>query len=144
MSWSLTPWLANMFDRSLSAQDLDDIRKTLQFIGSSPIDGINYSSVSRNVGITKYKAEKFLGYLERSFLVTRVFPAGTNVLKEPKVVMQPPFRLLYTPPERAIGAMREDSYAAGSSAAPSAVAVELPRMRFERMTYCLGGSCSIP
>lgn len=98
------------FDRSLSAQDLDDIRKTLQFIGSSPIDGINYSSVSRNVGITKYKAEKFLGYLERSFLVTRVFPAGTNVLKEPKVVMQLPFRLLYTTPERAIGAMREDFF----------------------------------
>lgn len=99
------------FDRSLSAQDLDDIRKTLRFIGSSPIDGINYSSVSRNVGITKYKAEKFLGYLERSFLVTRVFPAGTNVLKEPKVVMQLPYRLLFTSHELAIGPMREDFFA---------------------------------
>ena len=99
------------FDRSLSAQDLDDIRKTLRFIGSSPIDGINYSSVSRNVGITKYKAEKFLAYLERSFLVTRVFPAGTNVLKEPKVVMQLPYRLLYSSQEHAIGPMREDFFA---------------------------------
>ncbi len=99
------------FDRSLSAQDLDDIRKTLRFIGSSSIDGINYSSVSRNVGITKYKAEKFLAYLERSFLVTRVFPAGTNVLKEPKVVMQLPYRRLYSSPEQAIGPMREDFFA---------------------------------
>lgn len=98
------------FDRSLSAQDLDDIRKTVQFIGSSAVDGINYSTVSRNVGITKYKAEKFLAYLERSFLITRVFPAGTNVLKEPKVLMQLPYRLLYTSRDSAMGATREDFF----------------------------------
>lgn len=99
------------FDRSLSAQDLDDIRKTVQFIGSSAVDGINYSTVSRNVGITKYKAEKFLAYLERSFLITRVFPAGTNVLKEPKVLMQLPYRLLYTSRDSAMSATREDFFA---------------------------------
>ena len=49
------------------------------------MDGINYSSVSANVGVSKYKAEKYVDYLERSFILTRVFPAGSNVLKEPKV-----------------------------------------------------------
>jgi hypothetical protein len=29
-----------------------------------------------------------LEYLERSFILTRIFPAGTNVTKQPKVLMQ--------------------------------------------------------
>ena len=40
-----------------------------------------------------------------------VFPASTNVLKEPKVVMQPPYRLLYSSYDSAIGAVREDFFA---------------------------------
>lgn len=98
------------FDREMSVKDVDDLRKTVEFIGRSAVDGINYSTISRNVGVTKYKAEKFLEYLERSFLATRVFPAGTNVLKEPKVLMQPPYRLLFSLYGEAVGALREEFF----------------------------------
>ena len=98
------------FDPQLTTDDIDKIEKTVQFIGKSGVDGINYSSISRNVGVTKYKAEKYLDYLERSFVVRRVFPAGTNVLKEPKVLMQLPYRLLYHRYEDCIGGLREDFF----------------------------------
>lgn len=98
---------------SLRTEEIDLIRKTLDFIGRSEVDGINYSSISRNIGITKYKAEAYLQLLEQTYVVTRVFPAGTNVLKEPKVLMTPPFRLLYRGSCReAIGGLREDFVAA--------------------------------
>ncbi|TVR64582.1 MAG: ATP-binding protein [Spirochaetaceae bacterium] len=99
------------FDPSLSAEDINRLHDTVRFIGSSPVDGINYSSVSRNVGITKYKAQRYLEYLERSFILTRVMPAGTNVLQEPKVLMQLPYRLVYQTLDQAIGALREEFFA---------------------------------
>jgi predicted AAA+ superfamily ATPase len=69
-------------------RDLDMIGKLLAFIGRSPIEGINYSSISQNLGITKYMAERFVALLERSFLLRRVLPAGTNVLREPKIFLE--------------------------------------------------------
>jgi predicted AAA+ superfamily ATPase len=92
----------------LLVDELGTIRRLLRFVGRSGIDGINYSSLSRNLGITKYKAEQFTGYLERAFILQRVFPAGTNVLREPKVVMTPPCRLLYRDWNDALGGIRED------------------------------------
>jgi predicted AAA+ superfamily ATPase len=99
------------FDPNLSLEDITLLEKTLTFIGKSPIDGINYSSISHNVGITKYKAEKYLSLLEKSFLIKCIFPKGTNVLKEPKVFMELPYRLVYRPYEECIGELREDFFA---------------------------------
>jgi predicted AAA+ superfamily ATPase len=96
---------------SISFEDVETMEKCLAFIGRSPIDGINYSSLSRNLGITKYKAEKIIALLERSFVLFRSFPAGTNVLKEPKIFMELPYRLLYRPFEECIGELREDFFA---------------------------------
>lgn len=94
----------------LLVDELDTIRRLLRFVGRSGIDGINYSSLSRNLGITKYKAEQYTSYLERAFILQRVFPAGTNVLREPKVVMTPPCRLLYRNWDDALGGVREDFF----------------------------------
>ena len=91
--------------------ELSDIEKALKFIGKSSVDGINYSSISRNVGITKYKAESYIRLLEKAFVLNVVFPAGTNVLKEPKVLMYLPLRLLYQEENQALGGMREDFFA---------------------------------
>ena len=101
----------------LLVDELDTIRRLLRFVGRSGIDGINYSSLSRNVGITKYKAEQYTGYLERAFILQRVFPAGTNVLREPKVVMTPPCRLLYRDWDDALGGVREDFFVEAMSQA---------------------------
>lgn len=90
--------------------EMDTMTKLVAFIGRSGIDGINYSSLSRNLGITKYKAEQYAALLERGFVLHRVLPEGTGVLKEPKIVMALPYRLLYRPYEEAIGGLREDFF----------------------------------
>ncbi len=94
----------------LLVQELETIRRLLRFVGRSAIDGINYSSLSRNLGITKYKAEQYTSLLERAFILHLIFPAGTNVLREPKILMAPPCRLLYRDITDAIGGLREDFF----------------------------------
>ncbi len=100
------PTVARLF-----ADELDVISKLVEFTGRSGVDGINYTSLSKNLGITKYKAEQYLGLLEKAFVLQRIFPKGTNVLKEPKVLMALPYRLLYRDIEDAIGGVREDFFA---------------------------------
>ncbi len=94
----------------LPTDELELIKKTLNFIGKSQIDGINYSSLSNNLKITKYKAEQYITLLEKAFVINVIFPEGINVLKEPKIVMNLPYRLLYKEYEDAIGGLREDFF----------------------------------
>ncbi len=95
----------------LLVEELPVIEKMLKFIGKSTVDGINYSSISRNVGITKYKAESYLNILSQALVVHVVFPKGTGVMREPKVLLSPPYRLLYNDYEYVIGGLREDFFA---------------------------------
>jgi len=94
----------------LTTNELELIKKTLDFIGNSQVDGINYSSLSNNLKITKYKAEQYAKLLQKAFVINIVFPEGTNVLKEPKIVMNLPYRLLYKKYEEALGGLREDFF----------------------------------
>lgn len=96
---------------NLRFEDIEKIEKTLSFIGKSEVDGINFSSISRNLGITKYKAELFVKLLTQAFILNPIYPKGTNVLKEPKVLMLLPFRLLYSELQQCLGAIREDFFA---------------------------------
>jgi len=98
-------------NKNITVEELDIINKLVRFIGISAVDGINYSSVSRNLGITKYKAEQYISLLEQAFILQVVFPQGTNVLKEPKILMSLPYRLLYKEFEQALGGLREDFFA---------------------------------
>ncbi len=92
----------------MRVDEIHYLEKILKFIGRSNVEGINYSSISQNIGITKYKAESYIDLLKKTFLLHVVFPYGTNVLKEPKVLMHLPYRLLYKNYKEAIGAIRED------------------------------------
>ena len=94
----------------LTTDELELIKKTLNFIGKSQIDGINYSSLSNNLKITKYKAEQYITLLEKAFVINVIFPEGTNVLREPKIVMNLPYRLLFKEYEDAVGGLREDFF----------------------------------
>ncbi len=94
----------------LMTDELEKIEQLIRFIGLSGVDGINYSSAAKNVHITKYKAEQYITLLERAFVLHRVFPTGSNVMKEPKVVMALPYRLLYKGLNEAIGGLREDFF----------------------------------
>ncbi len=86
------------------------IRKCLEFIGRSPVDGINFTSLAKNTGITKYKAEQYLSLLHQAYVINMIFPSGTNVLKEPKVLMCLPFRLLFREYAGVLGELREDFF----------------------------------
>ncbi|KUL00247.1 MAG: Uncharacterized protein XE12_1430 [Synergistales bacterium 54_9] len=101
----------------ITIDEVDLIRKTLEFIGKSEVDGINYSSISRNLGITKYKAAQYTTLLEKAFIINQVFPEGTNVLKEPKILMALPYRLLYRKMEDCLGPLREDFFVSMMKAA---------------------------
>jgi hypothetical protein len=48
--------------------------------------------------------------LEKAFILNPVFPAGTNVLKEPKILMNLPYRLLFLDFRSALGGLREDFF----------------------------------
>ncbi len=52
-----------------------------------------------------------VAYVISFFIAQRVFPKGTNVLKEPKVLLAPPYRLLYRDYDEALGGLREDFFA---------------------------------
>ncbi|MBU4484870.1 AAA family ATPase [bacterium] len=92
----------------LQVDELEKINKVVQFIGRSEVGDINYSTISSNVKITKYKAEQYIDLLKKSYVLNPLFPCGTNVLKEPKVLMYLPYRLLYKEYNDAVGALRED------------------------------------
>ncbi len=92
----------------LRVDEIPLLEKMLRFIGRSSVDGINYSSISRNIGITKYKAESYINLLKKAFVLQVVFPTGTNVMRESKVLMRLPFRLLYKDYQEVVGGMRED------------------------------------
>lgn len=94
----------------LLTDEITKIEQVVRFIGLSGVDGINYSAVAKNVHITKYKAEQYITLLEKAFILHQVFPRGSNVLKEPKVVMALPYRLLYRPLNEVIGGLREDFF----------------------------------
>ncbi len=121
------PLLSNILDTVLSSDiprvarlrmdELEIVGKMVRFIGQAEVDGINYSSLSRNLGITKYKAESYIRILRDAFILRPVFPKGANVLREPKVLMAPPYRLLFKNYAQAIGGLREDFFAEMMSAA---------------------------
>ena len=96
---------------SLLVKEIGLLEKMLIFIGRSSVDGISYSSISRNLGITKYKAASYLEIMSRALVLRIVFPKGAKVMREPKVLMSPPYRLLFGENERTVGGLREDFFA---------------------------------
>lgn len=93
---------------SMTTEEIVICRKMVEFIGRSNTDGLSYSSLSKNLGITKYKAEIYVDLLEKAFVLHRLLPKGTNVLKEPKILMSLPYRQLYRDFRECIGGTRED------------------------------------
>jgi hypothetical protein len=102
---------------SLAMDELDTVSRMVTFIGRSGIDGINFSSLSRNLGLTIYKAEQYTSLLGRAFILHTVWPQGANVLREPKIVMALPYRLLYRTYEESLGGLREDFFIESARAA---------------------------
>ena len=108
--------LQTIFDKDLilpsrlTLAESYEVRNMLTFIGRSPAEDISYSSIARNLSIIKSKAQRYVELLEKAYLLKVILPKGTNLSKEPKILLAPPFRLLYKPYEDCIGALREDFF----------------------------------
>ncbi|HOW24262.1 MAG TPA: AAA family ATPase [Bacteroidales bacterium] len=97
----------------LSQEDIQSVRAILLFIARAGTDGCSYSSIARNVGITKYKAQQFIGMMEEASLLKILLPHGTNVMPEPKIMLVPVLRSSLAQgidEDRLIGAMREEFF----------------------------------
>jgi len=92
----------------ISYDDILNIKKLLKFIAINPIEDLNATSISKNIGVSRYKTENYLNLLENAFLINQIKPTGKNVLKENKILLKPPIRLIYNTYENCIGALRED------------------------------------
>lgn len=102
-----------VYSLNFSGEDISNIKLMLEFIANASIDGISYSSISKNIGITKYKATQYVNALEKAFILNVLKPKGTNVLREPKILFVPPFRLKYSKNKEIkeiIGALREEFF----------------------------------
>ncbi|NYZ74196.1 ATP-binding protein [Candidatus Micrarchaeota archaeon] len=94
----------------ITHEETMNVSRLMTFLGKSPAEDMNYTSIAKNIGISKYLAEKYLVLLQKTFLVHLVSPQGSSVMKEPKVLMAPPYRLLYRNIDECIGALREDFF----------------------------------
>jgi predicted AAA+ superfamily ATPase len=97
----------------LSQEDMHSIRAVLLFLARAGIEGCSYSSISRNTGITKYKARQYTGMMEAASLLRIVLPYGANVLPEPKIMLVPTLRSNLaqgSDEDRLIGAIREEFF----------------------------------
>lgn len=99
----------------LTLSESFEARNMLTFIGRSPAEDISYTSIAKNIGITPHKAQKYAALLEKAYLLRIVMPKGTNLSKEPKILLTLPYRLLYKNYEDCIGALREDFFVDAAS-----------------------------
>ncbi len=103
-----------VFSMNFTGEDIYAVKKILEFAANSPVEDISYSSLAKNTGITKYHAMKYVDCLQKAFLLNVILPAGSNVVKEPKILFVPPFRLVFAKdkdPQAHLGALREDFFA---------------------------------
>lgn len=97
----------------LDNADLQSISAILRFMSRAGVEVCSYSSVAKNTGTTKYKAQYYLSLLEKAFVVKIVPPYGTNITKEPKILYALPFRQHFADGagnERLAGALREEFF----------------------------------
>ncbi|MFH1695222.1 MAG: AAA family ATPase [Candidatus Micrarchaeota archaeon] len=102
-----------VYSLNFSGEDISNTKIMLEYIANAGIDDVSYSSTAKNIGITKYKAMQYVDALEKAFVLNAVKPTGTNVLKEPKILFVPPFRLKYLKNKdfkENIGAFREEFF----------------------------------
>lgn len=102
-----------VFALNFDGTDILNVKNMLEFIANSKVDDVSYSSISRNVGITKYLAIKYTEALQRAFVLNIIKPKGSNVMKEPKILFSPPFRLSCSKNKNIndnIGALREEFF----------------------------------
>ena len=92
----------------VNSDDIFYLKKAIEFIALAQADGVNVTSLSKNLTLSKHKAQKYIEILTKAFILNSSTPYGSNIMKEPKILMYLPNRLIYSSFEQSIGALRED------------------------------------
>lgn len=101
------------YSLNFNGEDILNVRSILEFISNSNIDDMSYSNIAKNIGINKYLAIKYVTALEKAFVLNVIKPIGSNVIKEPKIMLCPPFRFCYLKNKdlkEIIGQLREEFF----------------------------------
>lgn len=101
------------FAGDYSSSDIEGMKNVISFVANTPISEVNYSVLSKNLGITKYKAKQYVEVLEKAYLLRTIFPYSSSVIKEPKIILQLPFRLALNfrlLPDQIDGALKEEFF----------------------------------
>ena len=93
---------------AITQPEVFKIKKLVEFVAESGADGVNYTTLSKNLGITVYKAQQYVALLDRAFILNVSTPHGTSVTREPKILLYLPSRLIFTSYKSSLGALRED------------------------------------
>jgi predicted AAA+ superfamily ATPase len=97
----------------LNAEDIASIMRLLRFASMAGVDGVSYSSLAANCAIPKHRVPVYVSLLQKAFVLEVILPKGTNVNKEPKILISLPFRPHLAPSldeDRLSGAMREEFF----------------------------------
>ena len=97
----------------LDQEDITNIMRLLRFASMAGVEGVSYSSLSANCSIPKHRVLVYVSLLQKAFVLEVILPKGTNVTKEPKILISLPFRphLAASLDEgRLAGAMREEFF----------------------------------
>jgi len=101
--------------RNINIKYETDVHRLLYLVARSPPYEVNYSSISRELGISKTMAIRIVKDLETAGMIMPIFPCkkkGVDVKKEPKIYLTIPLRGFYAAQGVEInrGALREEFF----------------------------------
>ncbi len=101
--------------REISLKYETDVYKLLYLIAKSPPFEVNYSSIARELEVSKTMAIRLVQDLKLTSTIITVFPCekkGINIRKEPKIYLTIPFRVFFSRQGVEInkGAQREEFF----------------------------------
>lgn len=84
-----------VFTYGLTVEDINNIYNILKFLGAS-VGDVNRAHISKNTGISYKLVQKYLDLLQKAYVLNLLMPAGTDVRKQPKILFNLPFRLVFS------------------------------------------------
>ena len=102
-----------IYSEDIAAKDIFYLKNILKFLANSPSGEISFSTIASNLQISHFLAVKYITAFEKAYILNVIYPKGTNIKKEPKILFSLPFRsyLSSLPHDNLLGSVKEDFFA---------------------------------
>ena len=102
-----------VYSEDIDSKDIFYLKSILRFLANSPVGEISFSTIASNLQISHFLAVKYITAFEKAYILNVIYPKGTNIKKEPKILFSLPFRsyLSDLPHENLLGSIKEDFFA---------------------------------